>query len=207
MERPQSCARSRRAWWKEGSVYQIYPASFKDSTGSGTGDLKGIISEVDYLKSLGVDIVWLSPIFESPQIDMVGNLHAPKILPHKSMIGLPQPPPDTVLLMLLSVQGYDISNYRQIAPEYGSIEDVDVLKDKLHERGMKLVLDLVMNHTSDQHEWFKQSRSSKDNKYRDWYIWKKPKFDAQRNRQPPNNWQSHFQGMFGSRQQQPIRQS
>lgn len=109
--------------------------------------------------------------------------------------------------MLLSAQGYDISNYRQIAPEYGSIEDVDVLKDKLHERGMKLVLDLVMNHTSDQHEWFKQSRSSKDNKYRDWYIWKKPKFDARGNRQPPNNWQSHFQGMFGSHQVQPTWQS
>lgn len=96
MERPQASARSRRAWWKEDSVYQIYPASFKDSTGSGTGDLKGIISEVDYLKSLGVDIVWLSPIFESPQIDMVGNLRALEILLHKSTIGLPRPPPETV---------------------------------------------------------------------------------------------------------------
>ncbi|KAL6869042.1 hypothetical protein ACO1O0_000365 [Amphichorda felina] len=149
-----------RAWWKESSVYQVYPASFQDSTGSGVGDLKGIISRVDYLKNLGVDIVWLSPIFESPQIDM----------------------------------GYDISNYTKIDPPYGDISDVDVLKDKLHERGMKLVLDLVVNHTSDQHEWFKESRKSKDNPFRDWYIWKPPRYDAQGNRQPPNNWDGHFQG-------------
>ncbi|KIL94554.1 hypothetical protein FAVG1_01485 [Fusarium avenaceum] len=123
-----------RAWWKESSVYQVYPASYQDSTGSGVGDLKGIISRVDYLKDLGVDIVWLSPIFKSPQIDM----------------------------------GYDISDYYTIDPPYGDVSDVDVLKDKLHERGMKLVLDLVMNHTSDQHEWFKESRKSKDNPYRDW---------------------------------------
>jgi glycosidase len=155
-----SIAHNNRAWWKECSVYQVYPASFKDSTGSGTGDLKGIISEVDYLKNLGVDIVWLSPIFESPQIDM----------------------------------GYDISDYKKIDPPYGDISDVDVLKDKLHERGMKLVLDLVVNHTSDQHHWFKESRKSKDNPFRDWYIWKPPRYDAQGNRQPPNNWTGHFQG-------------
>ncbi|VUC27828.1 unnamed protein product [Clonostachys rosea] len=149
-----------RAWWKESSVYQVYPASFQDSNGSGVGDLKGIISRVDYLKNLGVDIVWLSPIFDSPQIDM----------------------------------GYDISDYKKIYPPYGDIADVDTLKDKLHERGMKLVLDLVMNHTSDQHHWFKESRKSKDNPFRDWYIWKPPKYDAQGNRQPPNNWGGHFQG-------------
>ncbi|CAH0048024.1 unnamed protein product [Clonostachys solani] len=149
-----------RAWWKESSVYQVYPASFQDSNGSGVGDLKGIISRVDYLKNLGVDIVWLSPIFDSPQIDM----------------------------------GYDISDYNKIYPPYGDIADVDTLKDKLHERGMKLVLDLVMNHTSDQHRWFKESRKSKDNPFRDWYIWKPPKYDAQGNRQPPNNWKGHFQG-------------
>lgn len=152
--------KSLGAWWKECSVYQIYPASFQDSTGSGTGDLKGIISRVDYLKNLGVDIVWLSPIFESPQIDM----------------------------------GYDISDYKKIDPPYGDVNDVDVLKDKLHERGMKLVLDLVVNHTSDQHEWFKESRKSKDNPYRDWYFWKPPRYDADGNRQPPNNWTGHFQG-------------
>ncbi|KAG6067660.1 hypothetical protein E4U32_003252 [Claviceps aff. humidiphila group G2b] len=149
-----------RAWWKECSVYQVYPASFQDSTGSGFGDLKGIISRVDYLSTLGVDIVWLSPIFKSPQLDM----------------------------------GYDISDYKVIHPPYGDIGDVDLLRDMLHERGMKLVLDLVLNHTSDQHEWFQQSRKSKDNPYRDWYIWKPAKFDADGNRCPPNNWQSHFQG-------------
>ncbi|KAL2685073.1 hypothetical protein Neosp_006168 [[Neocosmospora] mangrovei] len=149
-----------RAWWKESSVYQIYPASFQDSTGTGVGDLKGIISRVDYLKNLGVDIVWLSPIFKSPQVDM----------------------------------GYDVSDYESIDPPYGDISDVDVLKDKLHERGMKLVLDLVVNHTSDQHEWFKESRKSKDNPYRDWYVWRPAKYDADGNRQPPNNWQGHFQG-------------
>uniref|UniRef100_A0A8H7ND26 Glycosyl hydrolase family 13 catalytic domain-containing protein n=1 Tax=Bionectria ochroleuca TaxID=29856 RepID=A0A8H7ND26_BIOOC len=153
-------AQQSRAWWKESSVYQVYPASFQDSNGSGVGDLKGIISRVDYLKNLGVDIVWLSPIFDSPQIDM----------------------------------GYDISDYKKIYPPYGDIADVDTLKDKLHERGMKLVLDLVMNHTSDQHHWFKESRKSKDNPFRDWYIWKPPKYDAQGNRQPPNNWKGHFQG-------------
>ncbi|KAI9172031.1 maltase [Paramyrothecium foliicola] len=153
-------AKQLQAWWKESSVYQVYPASFQDSTGSGTGDLKGIISRVDYLHKLGVDIVWLSPIFESPQIDM----------------------------------GYDISDYKTIDPRYGDISDVDVLRDRLHERGMKLVLDLVVNHTSDQHKWFKESRKSKDNPFRDWYVWRPAKYDEQGNRQPPNNWESHFQG-------------
>jgi glycosidase len=153
-------AQQLKAWWKESSVYQVYPASFQDSTGSGTGDLKGITSRVDYLHNLGVDIVWLSPIFESPQIDM----------------------------------GYDISDYKTIDPQYGDISDVDVLRDRLHERGMKLVLDLVVNHTSDQHKWFKESRRSKDNPFRDWYIWRPARYDADGNRQPPNNWESHFQG-------------
>ncbi|ATY61965.1 Alpha amylase [Cordyceps militaris] len=158
-----------RTWWKESAVYQIYPASFQDSNGDGVGDLKGIISRVDYLKELGVDIVWLSPIFKSPQVDM----------------------------------GYDVSDYRAIHPPYGDIADVDTLKDKLHERGMKLVLDLVMNHTSDQHEWFQASRKSKDNPYRDWYIWRPPRYDAHGQRQPPNNWDSHFQGERPSNQPPP----
>jgi alpha-glucosidase/trehalose-6-phosphate hydrolase len=149
-----------RAWWKEASVYQIYPASFFDSTGNGKGDLPGIISKMDYVKALGVDVVWLSPIFASPQIDM----------------------------------GYDISDYKTIDPQYGSIEDVDQLMDGLHERGIKLLLDLVVNHTSDQHEWFKQSRSGKDNPYRDWYIWRKPRYNEENKTQPPNNWISHFGG-------------
>lgn len=151
-----------RAWWKEASVYQIYPASFCDSTGTGTGDINGITSKVDYIQKLGVDVVWLSPIFTSPQIDM----------------------------------GYDISDYKNIDPQYGSIGDLDRLMDALHTRGIKLVLDLVVNHTSDQHEWFKQSRSGKDNPFRDWYIWRKPRYDREGKRQPPNNWVSHFQGIF-----------
>lgn len=97
--------------------------------------------------------------------------------------------------MRIAHKGYDISDYYKIDPPYGTIEDVDALKDELHKRGMKLVLDLVVNHTSEQHEWFKQSRSSKDNPYRDWYIWRKPRYDAEGNRQPPNNWGGHFQGM------------
>ncbi|OBT99448.1 hypothetical protein VE01_02904 [Pseudogymnoascus verrucosus] len=149
-----------RAWWKEASVYQIYPASFKDSNGDGIGDIPGITSELDYLKSLGVDLVWLSPILQSPQVDM----------------------------------GYDISDYRNIHAPYGTMDDHDNLIKGLHSRGMKYVMDLVVNHTSDQHEWFKESRSSKDNKYRDWYIWKDPKIGADGRPQPPNNWASYFGG-------------
>ncbi|SRR6266516_1322813 len=152
---------AHRAWWKEASLYQIYPASFKDSNNDGIGDIQGIISKLDYIKQLGVDVVWLSPIFKSPQVDM----------------------------------GYDISDYRDIDPQYGTLEDVDALAAGLHKRGLKFVMDLVVNHTSDQHEWFKQSRSSKENKYRDWYIWRKPKYDYEGNRHPPNNWVSDFQGV------------
>ncbi|KAL2219255.1 alpha-amylase [Thermoascus aurantiacus ATCC 26904] len=149
-----------RAWWKECSVYQIYPASFKDSNDDGIGDLPGIISKLDYIKKLGVDIVWLCPIYKSPQVDM----------------------------------GYDISDYYSIADQYGTVEDVERFIQGCHERGMKALMDLVVNHTSDQHEWFKKSRSSKDNEYRNWYIWRPPKFDKKGNRHPPNNWVSHFQG-------------
>jgi glycosidase len=152
--------RHHRAWWKEASVYQIYPSSFKDSNADGIGDLPGILSKLDYLKALGVDVVWLSPILESPQVDM----------------------------------GYDISNYEAIDQRYGDISDVDRLIDGLHERDMKLLMDLVVNHTSDQHEWFQKSRSSKDNAYRNWYIWRKPVYDDEGNRHPPNNWCSDFQG-------------
>jgi glycosidase len=157
----------KRAWWKESTVYQIYPASFRSAnctvdkeTGTVKGDLRGIISKLDYIAQLGVDIVWLSPILQSPQVDM----------------------------------GYDISDYRAIDPMYGTLEDHDDLIKGLHDRGMKYVMDLVVNHTSDQHEWFKQSRSSKDNVYRDWYIWRQPRYDADGNRVPPNNWESAFSG-------------
>ncbi|KAJ5297014.1 Glycoside hydrolase/deacetylase beta/alpha-barrel [Penicillium atrosanguineum] len=149
-----------RAWWKESSVYQIWPASYKDSNNDGIGDIPGIISELDYIKNIGVDIVWLCPSYKSPQVDM----------------------------------GYDIADYYSIADEYGTVADVEKLIQGCHQRGMKLLMDLVVNHTSDQHEWFKQSRSSKDNEFRDWYVWKPPRFDEQGNRHPPNNWVSHFQG-------------
>lgn len=150
----------QRAWWKEASVYQIYPSSFKDSNGDGFGDLGGIIQKLDYIKALGVDVVWCCPIYKSPQVDM----------------------------------GYDISDYRDIDARYGTMEDVDRLIDGLHQRGLKFLMDLVVNHTSDQHEWFKQSRTSKQNAYRDWYIWRDPKHDNSGNLQPPNNWSSYFGG-------------
>ncbi|KAH7376204.1 oligo-1,6-glucosidase [Plectosphaerella cucumerina] len=156
----QSKGAPEHCWWKEASIYQIYPASFKDSNGDGWGDIRGIIDKLDYLKDVGVDAVWLCPIFKSPQVDM----------------------------------GYDISDYRDIHPPYGTVRDVDDLIAGLHERGMKCVLDLVVNHTSDQHEWFKSSRSSLDSPHRDWYIWRKPRFTDAGERQPPNNWRAAFGG-------------
>ncbi|ABN66628.2 alpha-glucosidase maltase [Scheffersomyces stipitis CBS 6054] len=149
-----------REWWKNATVYQIWPASYKDSNGDGVGDIPGIISTLDYLKDLGVDVIWCSPMYDSPQDDM----------------------------------GYDISDYEKVYPEYGTNEDMQTLIDETHKRGMKLILDLVINHTSSEHVWFKESRSSKTNSKRDWYIWKPPKFDADGNRHPPNNWGSFFSG-------------
>ena len=145
-----------RAWWKEGVVYQIYPRSFKDSDGDGIGDLCGIIEKLDYLQALGVDIVWLSPVYQSPNDD----------------------------------NGYDISDYRAIMAEFGTMADFDALLAGLHERGIKLVMDLVVNHTSDEHPWFVESRSAKDNPKRDWYVWRPGKPDGRE----PNNWQSFFSG-------------
>jgi oligo-1,6-glucosidase len=124
-------------WWKEAVVYQIYPRSFKDSNGDGVGDLKGIISKLDYIKNLGIDAVWLNPIYASPNDD----------------------------------NGYDISNYREIMSDFGTMEDFDILLKEMHKRGIKLIMDLVVNHSSDEHDWFKQSRSSRDNPYRDYYHW------------------------------------
>ncbi|WP_240986354.1 glycoside hydrolase family 13 protein [Acididesulfobacillus acetoxydans] len=141
---------AERMWWKEAVVYQIYPRSFMDSNGDGIGDLKGILAKLDYLKWLGVDVVWFSPIYESPNNDM----------------------------------GYDISDYRSIMAQFGTMADFDRLLSGLHQREMRLVMDLVVNHTSDEHEWFRQARAAKDNPYRDYYIW----------RQKPNNWSSFFGG-------------
>ncbi|KAJ5119858.1 CAZyme family GH13 [Penicillium atrosanguineum] len=151
---------ARRSWWKECSVYQIYTPSFKDSNGDGIGDLRGVMSKLDYIQSLGVDMIWLNPVFKSPQVDM----------------------------------GYDISDYFDIHPPYGTATDVDELTEAVHRRGMKLVMDLVVNHTSDQHPWFQASRSSLASEHRDWYIWKKPTFDEHGKSQPPNNWASYFGG-------------
>lgn len=147
-------------WWKSAIVYQVYPASFKDSNGDGWGDIPGLISKMDYLQDLGVDVVWLSPIFESPQADM----------------------------------GYDVSDYQEVYPRYGTVEDVDSLIEGCHTRGMKLILDLVVNHTSKEHEWFKESRSSRGNPKRDWYIWKPARSDEYGRRRPPTNWRSYFAG-------------
>jgi oligo-1,6-glucosidase len=124
-------------WWKEAVIYQIYPRSFKDSDGDGIGDLKGIISKLDYLKSLGIDAVWLNPIYESPNDD----------------------------------NGYDISNYRQIMKDFGTMQDFDVLLKGMHDRGIKVIMDLVVNHSSDENYWFQESRKSRTNKYRDYYYW------------------------------------
>ena len=130
-------AGTARKWWKEAVVYQIYPRSFKDSNGDGVGDLKGIISKLDYLQSLGIDVIWLNPIYGSPNDD----------------------------------NGYDISDYQSIMKEFGTMQDFDDLLKGMHARGMKLVMDLVVNHSSDEHPWFKESRSSRDNPYRDYCHW------------------------------------
>lgn len=150
----------KRVWWKEATFYQIYPASFKDSNGDGWGDIPGVLQKIEYLASLGVDVVWLSPMFDSPQVDM----------------------------------GYDVSNYEDVYAPYGTLQDVEDLIAACHKYDMKLILDLVVNHTSDQHEWFKESRSSKDNPKRDWYFWQPPRYDDQGNRVPPTNYRSYFAG-------------
>lgn len=144
-----------KKWWKEAVVYQIYPRSFKDADGDGIGDLRGIISKLDYLKELGIDVVWLSPVYQSPNDD----------------------------------NGYDISDYRNIMDEFGTMEDWEEMVSEMHKRGIKLVMDLVVNHTSDEHPWFIESRKSKDNAYRDYYIWRPGKEGKE-----PNNWESFFSG-------------
>ncbi|MGC1472092.1 MAG: alpha-glucosidase [Psychroserpens sp.] len=148
-----------RAWWKESVVYQIYPRSFKDTTGNGLGDIYGIIEKLDYIKALNVDVVWICPVYESPNND----------------------------------NGYDISDYRTISEEFGGNSAFDLLLKKMHDKGLKLVMDLVANHTSDQHEWFQQAKKTKTNPYRDYYHWKSSK-----NGEAPNNWQSIFGGTVWS---------
>ncbi|WP_424161715.1 alpha,alpha-phosphotrehalase [Bacillus amyloliquefaciens] len=143
-------------WWKKAAVYQIYPKSFNDTTGNGIGDLNGIIEKLDYLQKLLIDVIWLTPIYDSPQND----------------------------------NGYDIRDYCTIYEEYGTMEDFERLLDEAHKRGIKVVMDLVVNHTSVEHKWFKEAVSSPDSPYRDFYIWKDGKEDGQ----APNNWESKFGG-------------
>lgn len=143
------------SWWKEAVVYQIYPRSFKDSNGDGIGDLNGITQKLDYLQNLGIDVIWLSPFYKSPNAD----------------------------------NGYDISDYQNIMDEFGSMQDFDNMLAAIHKRGMKLMIDLVVNHSSDEHYWFKEAKKDKTNIYRNYYIWK-----PNNNHTPPNDWQSFFGG-------------
>lgn len=144
-----------KAWWKESVIYQIYPRSFCDSNGDGIGDLPGITSKLDYIKELGANVIWLSPVYRSPNDD----------------------------------NGYDISDYQAIMEEFGTMADFDRLLAEAHARGIKIVMDLVVNHTSDEHAWFVESRQSKDNPKRDFYIWREGKDGKE-----PNNWGSAFSG-------------
>ncbi|MDS0293304.1 glycoside hydrolase family 13 protein [Halogeometricum luteum] len=159
----------RRRWWKEAVVYQIYPRSFNDSDGDGVGDIPGITERVDHLDDLGVDVVWLNPVYESPQAD----------------------------------NGYDIADYRAIDSEYGTMADWEDLRDALHDRDIRLIMDLVVNHTSDEHEWFRNALESKDAEYRDYYFWREGRDAAEADREyelgpadeaPPNDWESFFGG-------------
>ncbi|MGW7915168.1 glycoside hydrolase family 13 protein [Staphylococcus xylosus] len=145
-----------KQWWKEAVAYQVYPRSFNDSNNDGIGDLPGVIEKLDYLNELGIDVIWLSPMYKSPNDD----------------------------------NGYDISDYTDIMDEFGTMDDFNLLLESVHQRGMKLILDLVVNHTSDEHPWFIESKSSKDNPKRDWYIWQEPKPGGSE----PNNWESIFNG-------------
>ncbi|WP_243290490.1 alpha-glucosidase [Bacillus sp. FJAT-47783] len=150
-----TCVKGNAMWWQKAVVYQIYPRSFMDYNGDGIGDLQGIVQKLDYLKSLGVDVIWLSPIYDSPNDD----------------------------------NGYDIRDYTKIMEEFGTMEDFDVMIEEMHKRDLKLMMDLVVNHTSDEHEWFVQSKKDITNRYRDYYIWRKGE-----NGNPPNNWGSFFSG-------------
>lgn len=144
-----------KKWWKEAVAYQVYPRSFMDSNGDGIGDLQGLISKLDYLVDLGIDVIWICPMYKSPNDD----------------------------------NGYDISDYQDIMDEFGTMEDFNELLEQVHQRGMKLIIDLVINHTSDEHQWFIESKSAKDSPKRDWYIWQDGKDGKE-----PNNWESIFNG-------------
>jgi len=158
---PNTATSSERDWWKNAVIYEIYPRSFQDSNGDGIGDLNGITERLDYLKQLGIDAIWLSPCYPSPQADF----------------------------------GYDISDYENIDPQYGTLADFDRLVAEAKKRNIRIMMDMVMNHSSDEHKWFKESRSSRTNPYRDWYVWRDGKGETATDKgQPPNNWQSDFGG-------------
>src|SRR4051794_20227227 len=147
-------ASEKAAWWKHAVFYEIYPRSFKDTNADGVGDLNGITRKLDYLADLGIDALWITPFFPSPQVDF----------------------------------GYDVSDYEAVDPQFGTLADFDRLISEAHKRNIKIICDFVINHTSDQHPYFKESRSSRDNPKRDWYIWR----DAKPGGGPPNNWSSAF---------------
>ena len=145
----------KKTWWKESVVYQVYPRSFNDSNGDGIGDIKGITEKLDYLKELGIDVIWLSPVYKSPNDD----------------------------------NGYDISDYEDIMDDFGTMEDMDELLKEGNKRGIKILMDLVVNHTSDEHKWFIEAKKSKENPYRDYYVWRDPV-----NGTEPNDLTSAFSG-------------
>src|SRR4051812_931044 len=150
-----SVATGKRAWWKEAVFYQVYPRSFADGNGDGIGDLVGVIDHLDHLADLGIDAIWLSPHYPSPQVDM----------------------------------GYDVTDFVGVDPDYGTLDDFRTLLREAHARDIRVVIDLVLNHTSDQHPWFIESRSSRDSAKRDWYVWADGRGGG-----PPNNWMSQFGG-------------
>ena len=158
--------RPAAAWWEPGIIYQVYPRSFQDSDGDGTGDLPGVLSRLDYLSWLGVDAIWLSPIFRSPMADF----------------------------------GYDVSDYCDVDPIFGTLADLDRLVEEAHRREIKIILDFVPNHTSDQHPWFLDSRSSRESPKRDWYLWRDPSPGGG----PPNNWLAAFGGRRGNGMRTPA---
>jgi len=156
---PTNTGNSQDEWWKHAVIYEIYPQSFQDSNGDGVGDLRGITSRLDYLRDLGIDAIWITPIYPSPGVD----------------------------------NGYDIAEYTEIDPKYGTLEDFDNLVAEARKRDIRVIMDYVINHTSDQHPWFKESRSSRTNPKRDWYVWRDGKGETATDKgQPPNNWQSWF---------------
>lgn len=166
--REQNRKRGRSPWWQTTSIYQVYPRSYQDSDADGIGDLPGIIDRLDYIRDLGVETVWVSPFFASPQMDF----------------------------------GYDVTDYEDVAPEYGTLEDAQRLIDEAHARGLRVMFDLVLNHTSDQHPWFQRSRSSRTNPKADWYIWADGR--SEHGRRPPNNWKSAME-FTSAWQYSPIR--